>query len=132
MGSLARLPLATRNSDYFFTLQFETNNTDAPDGLVPDYSSTYLAIDQTATGVYTITFTAAYRPGALLWGHADFLEDMPGWSVKVVSYVPSTGVLTLKAYDEDDTSGIAALADSNNKTIQLACLFSRNANQGVI
>lgn len=132
MGSLTRAGLSTRNADYDFTLLFETNSTSAPDGLVPAYTSSDLVIDQTATGTYTITFAAGKRPGVLLHGTADFMEDLPGWSVKVTGYDPATGVLTLIAYDEDDTSGIAAAADSTDKTIQVRCLFSRNAGTGVL
>ncbi len=133
MGMIKHKPLrATRNDEYIFTLQFETNNTDAPDGLVPAYGTDVLAIDQTATGTYTITFAESKKPYALHYAQASFLEDMPGWSINVVSYVQSTGVLTLKAYDEDNTSGVAAAADSTDKTVQLFCVFTRSSVTGIV
>jgi hypothetical protein len=106
-------------------LQFETNNTDAPDGAVQ--ANDGVTLDQTATGTYTITFPAGRRPQAMLYCAADFLEDLPGWSIKAISYVASTGVLTLMAYDEDNTSGIAAAADSTDKTVQVFAVFARKS-----
>jgi hypothetical protein len=63
----------------------------------------------------------------MLFCKADFLEDMPGWDIKTVSYVASTGVLTLKAYDEDDVSGVMAAADTTDKTVQVFAVFARKA-----
>lgn len=118
--------LQSVTSDCFiYCVQFETNSTDAPDGVVQ--ADDDVTFDQTATGTYTITFPAGKRPAALLYCKADFLEDMPGFDIKTVSYVASTGVLTLKAYDEDNTSGVMAAADSTDKTVQVFAVFCRKS-----
>ena len=133
MGLKNTKPLASaRHEQALLCFTFETNNTDAPDGLSPAYGTDILAIDQTATGVYTITFTEKNKPAAVHLCLADFVEDMPGWSIKFISYVASTGVLTLKAYDEDDVSGIQAAADSTDKTVQVLIVYTRSAVTGVV
>lgn len=131
MGMIKNKPLkATRNNQYIFTLQFETNNTDAPDGLSPAYGTDVVTLDQTATGTYTITFAEQVKPAAVHYCAADFVEDLPGWSVKFIGYVASTGVLTLIAYDEDNTSGVQAAADSTDKTIQVFAVCTRSSVTG--
>lgn len=123
---------SARNQEAILCFQFETNNTDAPDGLDPAYGTDVMTLDQTATGVYTITFNARVKPAAVHYCKADFVEDMPGWDIKFVSYVASTGVLTLKAYDEDDTSGVMAAADSTDKTVQVFLVYTRSSVTGVV
>lgn len=123
---------SARHEQAILCFTFETNNTDAPDGLDPSIGTDVLAIDQTATGTYTITFTPLYRPAAVHYCAADFVEDLPGWSLKFVSYDASTGVLTLKAYDEDNTSGIQAAADSTDKTVQVFLVYTRSSVTGVV
>lgn len=133
MGMINHKPLrSTRGEQYLFTLQFETNSTSAPDGLSPAYGTDVLSIDQTATGKYEITFQESKKPYAVHACFADFVEDLPGWSVKFVSYDQETGVLVLMAYDEDNTSGVAAAADSTDKTIQLLAVCTRSAVAGVV
>lgn len=123
---------SARTNEAILTFQFETNNTDAPDGLSPAYGTDVMTLDQTATGTYTITFNARVKPADVHYCKADFVEDMPGWDIKFISYVASTGVLTLMAYDEDDTSGVQAAADTTDKTVQVFIVYTRSSVTGVI
>ena len=119
-------PLTAVTGDCFvYCVQFETNSTSAPDGIVQDNDG--VTIDQTATGTYTITFPSNRKPQELLFCKADFLEDMAGWDIKCTGYNASTGVLTLIAYDEDNTSGVMAAADSTDKTVQVFAVFCRKS-----
>jgi hypothetical protein len=119
-------PLTSVTGDSFiYCVSFETNNTDDPDGVVQDNDGVTIARED--TGDYSITFPANAKPAALLFGCAEFREDLPGWHAKVTSYTDSTGVLLVTAYDEDDTSGIEAAADSTDKTLSVFCVFARKA-----
>lgn len=133
MGMISTKPLrSARSEQAILCFTFETNDTSAPDGLSPAYGTDVMTLDQTATGTYTITFNARVKPAAVHYCTADFLEDMPGWSLKCTGYNASTGVLTLLAYDEDDTSGIQAAADSTDKTVQVFMVYTRSSVTGVI
>lgn len=133
MGMNKTRPLkSARSNEAVLCFSFETNNTDAPDGLDPAYGSDVMVLDQTATGTYTITFNERVKPAAVHYCKADFAEDMPGFDIKYVGYVASTGVLTLKAYDEDNTSGVMAAADSTDKTVQVLLVYTRSDVDGVI
>jgi len=133
MGMINTRPIkSARSEQAILAFQFETNNTDAPDGLDPAYGTDVMTLDQAATGVYTITFNAKCKPAAVHFCKADFVEDMPGWDIKFISYAASTGVLTLKVYDEDNTSGVMAAADSTDKTVQVFMIYTRSSVPGVI
>ena len=133
MGMINTKPLkSARSEQAILCFQFETNGTSAPDGLSPAYGTDVMTLDETATGTYTITFAEKCKPVAVHYCKPDFVEDMPGWDVKYISYVASTGVLTIKAYDEDDTSGVAAAATSTDKTIQVFLVYTRSSVTGVI
>ncbi len=116
---------SARSEQYVISFSFDTNNTDPPDGQDPADSD--IVIARTDTGEYTATFNSLRKPLAMNFGIAEFLGDLPGWHVKVVSYTASTGVLVMLAYDEDDASGIQAAADSTDQKIQFFGLFTRAA-----
>jgi hypothetical protein len=60
----------------------------------------------------------------MLYGTADFVEDLADYSAKVTGYVASTGILSLSTYYDD---GSPAVADTTDKTISVFCVFSRKA-----
>lgn len=103
-----------------YWVQFETNNTDAPDGIIQ--ASDGVTIARADVGDFTITFPTNARPAALLYGTADFIEDLADYSAKVTGYTASTGVLTLSTYLDD---GSPAVADTTDKTVSVFCIFSR-------
>lgn len=111
---------------YFWAFSFDSNSTSAPDGLLVDNGEVTVA--RADTGDYTVTFNSDVKPYALLWGDASIRGDEAELDAKVTGYTQSTGVLTLTVYDEDDTSGISAAADSTDKKVQILCLFSRSEN----
>ncbi len=117
-------PLGSTDGDCFdWTCTFETNDTGTPDGFTADGTNAIsdgITLARSDVGVYTITFPAGRRPLYLLHCSADFREDLADYSVKCTGY--SAGVLTLKAYLDD---GSPAVADTNDKTIQVRCKFSR-------
>jgi hypothetical protein len=115
---------SARLGEYLIAFTFETNNTSAPDGLSPAIDGITLA--RSGVGDYTITFDEDKKPYAVHFCMADFVEDAPGWHVKYTGYTQSTGVLTLTATDEDNTSGIEAAADSTDQTIQVLILATRS------
>ena len=115
---------------YDFILKFDTvTGTADPDGVNPDLSTddeVVVAHQGTNAGEYTITFAEHVKPYEMLWGDASILGDQAQLDAKVVSYTQSTGVLLVKVYDEDDTSGISAAANSNDVTVQVRCVFTRS------
>ncbi len=125
LSLLGQFPLkSTRLEQYLFTCKFDTNDTSAPDGVDP--SNAGFAVARTGVNQYTLTFDAMRKPKKLNFGACAILGDLPGISAKVVSYTESTGVLVIRLYDEDNTSGIeAATPESNNVTVQVQCWFSR-------
>lgn len=133
MGMISQKPIrSARSEQAILCFTFETNGTSAPDGLDPAYGTDVMTLDETAVGTYTITFNARCKPAAVHYCDPSFVEDLPGWDVKYISYVASTGVLTIKAFDEDDTSGVAAAATSTDKTIQVFMVYTRSSVTGVI
>lgn len=114
---------ATGQEWYAYVLQFETNDTSAPDGATPDDGETTLG--RTGVGDLTITFPAGKRPNRLIYGAASIIEDDVDMFAKVTGYTASTGVLTLTTYV--NTAGTIAQADTNNKTVQVLAIFSRNS-----
>lgn len=115
---------------YEFVCKFDTvTGTADPDGVNPDLSGdseVVVAHQGTNAGEYLITFAEKVKPYELLWGDASILGDQAQLDAKVVSYTQSTGVLLIKVYDEDDTSGISAAANSNDVTVQVRCMFTRS------
>lgn len=107
---------------YLEVLQFETNNTSAPDGGVYDENITLARAD---TGDLTVTFAAGFRPQAVAFACAQVLEDDADMFVKVTGYTASTGVLTLTTYT--NSGGTISAADTNNKTIQLFLVCTKKS-----
>lgn len=114
---------ATQGDGYFFTCKFETNNTSAPDGVVP--STDGFAVARTGVGDFTITFDEDKKPYDVWFATAQAEEDDAGLEVKVTGYTRATGVLTLTVYDE--STGTAAAADTTDKTIAVLALCTRSA-----
>lgn len=106
---------------FLYANSFDTNGTSPPDGL--DMADG-VTVARTGVGDYTVTFPADKRPKKMLYGDASFRGNQAELDAKVVSYTPSTGVLLLAAYDEDDTSGISASADSTDRKIQFWGIFT--------
>lgn len=122
MGLVNNNPLRCQGvDDYVVDGQFDTNNTGVPDGLAPNHGSD-LAIARTGVGVFTLTFAGAKKPlrARLL---AQVLGDEPNLRAVPVSYVPSTGVATIKVYS--NSAGTWTAADTTDKTIQYVLLCSR-------
>ena len=117
---------STRSNQFIWTQTFVTNSTSAPDGLDPDLGSD-CAIAYSTTGTWTLTFSGLKKPLEMCFGSATVLGDKPGIHAKVVSYVPATGVMTVKLYDEDNVSGIEAAATVDDITIQMLCVFRNSA-----
>lgn len=115
---------SSRMEQYLFTFKFDTNNTSAPDGLDPANSD--LVVARADVGDYTITFPADKKPLAMNYGDASILGNEAELDAKVTGYNASTGVLSISVYDEDDTSGISASADSTDKSVQVFCVFTRS------
>jgi hypothetical protein len=117
-------PLLSVTGDAFiYCVQFETNDTDPPDGIVQDDDG--VAIARADTGDYTITFPSNRKPQAMLYGNAVLIEDLADYSAKVTGYTASTGVLTLSVYYDD---GSPAVADTTDKTVAVFCVFCRNTS----
>jgi hypothetical protein len=111
---LAAYPVrATRYDERDFAIKFDSNNTSHPDGVVPDYTGVTVA--RTGTGTITITFAASVRPLEFRQPLAYIVGDESNLFAKVVSYVASTGVLTVKMYTNN--AGTIAAADSTDKEV---------------
>ena len=118
---------AGRN-DYLFYVKFDTvTGATDPDGVSPAYGGD-ITVAHADTGDYTITFAADKKPYALRIGEASILGDQAGFHAKVTGYTASTGVLTVSVYDEDNTSGIQAVANSNDVTVQVWCIFTKSGD----
>jgi hypothetical protein len=116
---------AVFGNGYLFAIKFDTNNNSTPDGVSPNYGSD-CAVTRTDVNTYAVTFAADKKPFEMIFGEAEVLGAEPQLQAKVVSYTASTGVLVIELYDEDDTSGISAKTpESNNKTVQVLCVFRR-------
>lgn len=100
--------------DYLVDGQFDTADTAAPDGLAPDHGDD-LKIARTGVGTFTLTFAGPKKPKRVR-GMAAILGDEPDLFAKVTSYVESTGIVTLKVYE--NSAGTIAAADTDNKKVQ--------------
>jgi hypothetical protein len=106
-------------TEYFAGGRFDTNTTSTPDGVTP--VRTGVAVARASQSSYTVTFAPA--PAALTAAGAQVFGDKPGLSMRIISY--SAGVLTMNMYDEDDTSGVEALAnDVDNITVGWWAVFT--------
>ena len=124
VGSLTNhYPLrATQGDLYVFVCSFDTNSTSAPDGVDP--ASAGFTVARASAGVFTITFDEDKKPWEVLTCLPTVVND-PTLAVQYTSYVRSTGVLTVTHYADD---GTPAAADSNNKTIKVLALCTRNTD----
>lgn len=112
-------PLKTMGRNEFLASgRFDTNDTGAPDGITG--VTTGVAVARSDVGTFTVTITP--NPATLVMGDAIVIGDQAGIHAKLVSY--STGVLTIKVYDEDNVSGIQAAAETNNVTIGWWAVFT--------
>jgi hypothetical protein len=116
---------------YVVAFSFDTNQTSDPDGVSPavENINPAITIAYSAAGTFTVTFAEQARPQSVDYADASIRGDFPELDAKVVSYVAATGVMTIKVYDEDDTSGISddAASTLNNVTVQVLAFCSRKA-----
>lgn len=112
------------SNQYLFCLRFDTNNTSAPDGITPTYNG--IAVARADVGDFTITFSGDTIPddNDFIVGGTSVLGDEPGFDTRLTGY--SSGVLSLSMYDEDNTSGIEAVADTTDKTVMVWAVFTRD------
>lgn len=77
-----------------------------------------------SAGVYTATFAAKSKPKNILWGDAEIMSTgAADEDCRIVSYVASTGVLTINYMEE--SAGTMALANTPAaRTISVCCLAS--------
>lgn len=94
---------------YFNIITFEfAGSTNDPDTVNP---SNGVTLAHSSTGVYTLTFDENVKPKSIVWGDANLAENQADWRISVGEYVPSTGVLTFYAIQDDATTGVPANAD---------------------
>ena len=121
----SELKTAVRN-DYLWYVTFDTvTGTADPDGVTPDYGGDIAVAHAGTDGDYTITFAGDKKPYLLRAGWCAIQGDQAGFHAKVTGYTESTGVLTVTVYDEDNTSGIQAPANTNDVKVQVFCIFSK-------
>lgn len=117
-------PLTCVTGDSFvYALKFTSANASTPTSITQ--ASDGATVAYSTTGTYTVTLPANARPAALLFGEAVVLGDEANIFAKVVSYVASTGVLTITQYT--NTAGTIAAANNTGKVLQVFCVFSRKA-----
>lgn len=114
------------NEAYIFAVKFESNSTNAPDGIVPAYATSDLAIARVSAGTYKVTFAAGQRPQHLLYGDVSILEDDGDKWGTIHSYTASTGVLLFGTYS--NSGGTVSSPDTDNKTIQVFAVFTHATN----
>ncbi len=100
---------------------FVTNGSSAPDGIDPDLPD--LVVAREDTGEFSLTFSAGTEPAAC-WAFPVVVGDNAGIHAKA-SY--ADGVITVLVYDEDDVSGIQAVADTTDVAIQVLIFYKRVA-----
>lgn len=116
---LGDYPLRTgRPESYILILEFETNSTSAPDGLVPNVTG--VTLGRTGVGDLTVTFAEDVKPNQVLFCEPSVVEDDPDLNAKYTGYTKATGVLTLTTYD----GGVAA--DTDDQTVQLLIVATRS------
>jgi hypothetical protein len=95
-----------------FRVQSAGAATSAPDFVIP--AGVVTAATHASTGLYTLTLAAAYRNYVLVSGHVTVLAadaENTGLQGHIVSYVPSTGVLTIVTKDTSADPAVAIVAD---------------------
>lgn len=128
MGLVRTSPLAcTRGKSYLFALSFDINGTSDPDGVDPTLSSDDLTVTRNAAGIFDITFKARTRPLKMLGGHAQCRDTDPNLRAVVSSYTASTGVMQVRVFLDDGTSGVAALSEIDNTKVDVWALFTKSS-----
>ncbi|RMF61423.1 MAG: hypothetical protein D6746_05580 [Bacteroidetes bacterium] len=113
----------SRLDAYLLDVTFTTNGANAPSGVSP--AITGLTVARSATGTYTLTFAEALKPNKVLVGLAQVQGDEPDLWAKVVSYDKSTGVATVKVYQ--NSAGTIAAADTSSKAVKVLLVCSRSS-----
>jgi hypothetical protein len=112
-----------------FRVQSAGADTTAPDFQIP--AGVLSAATSAATGLYTFTLAAAYRNYVMVSCQASTLaatSETTAQDVKVVSYVPSTGVLTLQGKDTSADPADAYVA--NDEWIMVDMVLAQDATYG--
>lgn len=104
---------------YFYFVEFEANDTSAPDGVLPSGGVT---LGRDNVGDLTITFDEAIKPKNVMMAIPVIAENNAVGRIKCADYVPSTGVLPVHTYADDGTSGVPASDDFDDVTIRVLIL----------
>tara|TARA_R110002020_G_scaffold207256_3_gene412674 strand:+ start:14392 stop:14796 length:405 start_codon:yes stop_codon:yes gene_type:complete len=104
---------------YFYFLEFEANDTSAPDGVAPSGGVT---LGYSDVGDLTITFDENIKPKNVMMAIPVIAENNALGSIKCADYVPSTGVLPVHTYTDDGTSGVPASDDLDDVTFRVLIL----------
>lgn len=112
-----------------FRIQSAGADTTAPDFQIPP--GVCSAATSAATGLYTMTLAAAYRNFVLVSGHVTVLAadgEAVGLQGHIVSYVPSTGVLTVQV--KDTSADPAGAYVANNDWLCVDLTLAQDATYG--
>lgn len=104
---------------YLMVVQFESNNTSAPDGLDPSDGFTTSYSD---VGDVNIIFDEDVKPREVLFADCQIAENDGDIFVKCGDYVASTGTLPLYLYT--NSGGTISSADTTDKTYKLLMVCS--------
>lgn len=113
---------SARLAEYFVCLEFDTNNTSAPDGLSPALSG--VTLGRTGVGDLTVTFAESDKPLAVHFASVQIEGDEKDMFAKVTGYTPATGVLTLTTYT--NSAGTISPADTTDKKLKLLLVCTRS------
>lgn len=108
-----------KGQPYMFFVEFDTNNTSAPDGVNPTQGIT---VARAGVGDFTITFDEEYKPRVVHCGWVCIEADNAELHGKVTGYTDSTGVVTLTIYDDSAVAGTEAPADTTDIRVQVLLL----------
>ncbi len=112
-----------------FRFQSAGADTTAPDFQIPP--GVLASATSAATGLYTLTLAAAYRNFVMVSCNAATLaatSETTAQDVKVVSYVPSTGVLVLQGKDTSADPADAYVA--NNEWVMVDMVLAQDITYG--
>ncbi len=112
-----------------FRFQSAGADTTAPDFQIPP--GVVATATSAATGLYTITLAAAYRNYVMVSCQASTLaatSETTAQDIKVVSYVPSTGVLILQGKDTSADPADAYVA--NNEWVMVDMTLAQDVTYG--
>lgn len=118
-------PVRARASEIVYLAgTFTTNNTSDPTVVTGDIES----VSYDDVGDFTVTLKGSYPQldfaDACIFGNeAELQAKVSAHDIDAVG----GGTLTVHTYDEDDTSGIAASADSTGKVVRVVA-FARNTS----